>query len=165
MSSRVEMSDDEFQVLSELIHDYSGINFDRDKKYLLQRRLAPRLVATGARNFAEYAWQLRYGGRGRRELEEAVDRVAVNETYFFREDYQLRAFSDEILPELRWQPGRERRLSIWSAGCSTGEEPYSIAITVLEHSPFFGQGDFKVLATDLANSLHSFTVTPFSMAF
>lgn len=152
MSSRVEMSDDEFQVLRDLIHQYSGINFDHDKKYLLQRRLAPRLVATGARNFTEYAWQLRYGARGRRELEEAVDRVAVNETYFFREDYQLRAFSDEILPEIRWQPQREHQLSIWSAGCSTGEEPYTISMLLLENGTF-GDWDVRIIGSDISRKV------------
>ena len=149
---RVEMSDGEFIALRDLIKEYSGINFDEDKKYLLQRRLAPRLKATGARTFEEYAWQLRYGSRGRRELEEAVDRVAVNETYFFREDYQLRAFAEEILPEIRWQDDRDERLSIWSAGCSTGEEPYTISMLILENATF-ADWDVRIVGSDISRKV------------
>jgi len=92
---------------------------------------------------------LRLGSRGRRELEEAVDRVAVNETYFFREDYQLRAFSDEILPAIRREPGRPRRLSIWSAGCSTGEEPYTISMLILEDGGF-ADWDVRIVGSDIS---------------
>ncbi len=147
--NRVEMSAAEFRVLRDLIHEHSGIYFEEDKMYLLKRRLAARLEVTGTRNFSEYTRLLRYGSRGRRELEEAVDRVAVNETYFFREDYQLRAFADEILPEIRWERPRGKRLSIWSAGCSTGEEPYTISMLVLE-SGVFSDWDVRIIGSDIS---------------
>jgi chemotaxis protein methyltransferase CheR len=145
--ARVDMSEAEFAELRQLIHGYSGIAFEPGKKYLLERRLAARLEAAGARDFAEYARLLRSGSRGRRELEEAVDRVAINETYFFREDYQLRAFSDEILPAIR-AAGR-KRLSIWSAGCSTGEEAYTISMLVLEDGGFAGW-DVRIVGSDIS---------------
>ena len=115
----------------------------------MQRRLAPRLEATGARTFVDYARLLQYGSRGRRELEEAIDRVAVNETYFFREAYQLRAFSEEILPEIRWEQGRDPTLSIWSAGCSTGEEPYTISMLIQETGTFAGW-DVRIVGSDIS---------------
>ena len=146
---RIEMSETEFFALRDLIHEYAGLVFDDEKKYVMQRRLTPRLKATGARNFGEYAWHLRYGARGRRELEEAVDRVAVNESYFFREAYQLSAFADEILPEIRWDSQREKRLSIWSAGCSTGEEPYTISMLLLENG-MFSDWDVRIIGSDIS---------------
>ncbi|HTM23322.1 MAG TPA: protein-glutamate O-methyltransferase CheR, partial [Kofleriaceae bacterium] len=145
--TRPELTDGQFTELRQLIRDYCGMAFEPGKKYLLERRLGARLEATGVRDFGDYLRLLRQGSRGRRELEEAVDRVAVNETYFFREDYQLRALSDEILPGLR-QRGR-RRLSLWSAGCSTGEEPYTLSMLLAEDSGFAGW-DVRIVGSDIS---------------
>jgi chemotaxis protein methyltransferase CheR len=148
----VDMTADEFRQLRDLIHSYSGIYYGDDKAYLVKRRLAPRLEVTGARTFAEYARLLRFGARGRRELEEAVDRVAVNETYFFREEYQLRAFSEEILPRLRADGRARKTLSIWSAGCSSGEEPYTISMLILEHGGF-RDWDVRIVGSDISRKI------------
>lgn len=152
MPGGVDMSPDEFRTIRDLIHGYCGIYFNEDKAYLLMRRLAPRLEATGARTFTEYGRLLRFGARARRELEEAVDRVAVNETYFFREDYQLRAFAEEILPALRDDRDREPRLSIWSAGCSSGEEPYTISMLILEDGGF-RDWDVRIIGSDISRKV------------
>ncbi|HUH01734.1 MAG TPA: CheR family methyltransferase, partial [Kofleriaceae bacterium] len=148
----VDMTTEEFRLLRDLIHRYAGIYFGDDKAYLIKRRLAPRLEVTGARTFGEYARLLRFGARGRRELEEAIDRVAVNETYFFREEYQLRAFGDEILPRLRADSARDRALSIWSAGCSSGEEAYTISMLILEHGGF-RDWDLRIVGTDISRKI------------
>lgn len=148
----VDMTTEEFRQLRDIIHRYAGIYFGDDKAYLIKRRLAPRLEVTGARTFGEYARLLRFGARGRRELEEAVDRVAVNETYFFREEYQLRAFADEILPRLHAAAGRERTLSIWSAGCSSGEEAYTISMLILEHGGF-RDWDVRIVGSDISRKI------------
>ena len=147
-----ELSDTDFGVLREVIYRYAGIWFPDSKKYLLHRRLAPRLKATGARSFAEYVRLLRYGTRGRKELEEVIDRVTVNETYFFREDYQLRAFTDEILPELRHRQPVGKRLRIWSAGCSSGEEAYTISMLLLEHGGF-PDWDVQIIGSDISRKV------------
>jgi chemotaxis protein methyltransferase CheR len=149
---RVDMSPEEFRMIRDLIHQYSGIYFADDKAYLVQRRLAARLEATGARTFTDYGRLLRYGARSRRELEEAVDRVAVNETYFFREEYQLRAFAEEILPAIAGDLDRDQALSIWSAGCSSGEEPYTISMLILEDGRF-ADWDVRIIGSDISRKV------------
>src|ERR1700712_4068177 len=99
---------------------------------VIERRLRDRLAPRGLHSFGEYYQLLRFDERGRTELDEAIDLVTINETYFFRESYQLRAFKDEILPAFRATPQSRERLSVGSAGCSTGEEVYSIAIASRE---------------------------------
>ncbi len=151
-SNTAELGDVEFRLLRDLIYRYSGMWFHEAKKYLLERRLSPRLQVTGARSFAEYARMLRYGTRGRKELEEVIDRVTVNETYFFREDYQLKAFTDEILPEIKAEQPRGKKLRIWSAGCSSGEEPYTISMLLLEHGGF-DDWDVQIIGSDISRKV------------
>ena len=105
--------------------------FEFDKKYLLEKRLARRLLAHQLTTFKDYLLFLKYDASRDEELSVAADLLSTNETYFFREEYQLRAFADEIVPEIVSRKS-ERTLRVWSAGCSTGEEPYTIAILVAE---------------------------------
>jgi chemotaxis protein methyltransferase CheR len=115
----------------------------------VERRLRERLAVHGLQSFSEYYQLLRFDERGRSELEEAVDLVTINETYFFREIYQLRAFQSEILPTFRSGANARERLSIWSAGCSTGEEVYTLAILVAE-SDLFGGWEIRVFGSDIS---------------
>jgi len=137
-----------FKSLREIIYDHCGIYFKDDNSYLMQRRLAPRLDAAGCADFAAYADLLR-GPGGAAELAEAVERITTNETYFFRESYQLYAFADEIVPELFRARRRGRRLNVWSAGCSTGEEPYTIAMLVRERGEL-DNWDVRVVGSDIS---------------
>lgn len=145
----VEMSQAEFVSLRELFRGHCGVDFPRDGAYLLRRRLAPRLSATFTPNFAAYHRLLERGEGREQELAAAVDCITTNETYFFREAYQLRAFRDEILPELRARGGHGDQLSVWSAGCSTGEEVYTIAMLVRDAGGF-GDWDVRILGTDIS---------------
>lgn len=145
----VPMSLEEFRLLRDLIYEYCGIVFQDESKYLVERRLAPRLEAHRMRTYGEYYRFLRYHPERRAELEEIVERVTTNETYFFREMYQLEAFRDEILPKLHDERARGRRLRIWSAGCATGEEAYTIAILTLE-TGLFGDWDVRVFGNDIS---------------
>jgi chemotaxis protein methyltransferase CheR len=128
----VPMSQEEFRLVRDLIRSSFGICFGDDMRYLIQRRLSPRLQELGYGDFTEYYHHLVYHPNRQLEFEEIVERITTNETYFFREAYQLRAFAEEILPELARQRTPGKRLTIWSAGCSTGEEVYTVAILVLE---------------------------------
>jgi chemotaxis protein methyltransferase CheR len=92
---------------------------------------------------------LRFNIRGHSELEEAVDLLTTNETYFFRQDYQLRAFAQEVLPRLAEANASRRRLTIWSAGCSTGEEVYTIAFFVHE-SGLFQNWEVRIIGSDIS---------------
>ena len=121
----VSMTDEEFRLIRDIICDYCGIYFGDSMKFLVERRLQPRLPAFGFSTFRDYYRLIKYGRDRDREFDEIVERVTTNETYFFREQYQLKAFTDEILPALVSGREADRRVRIWSAGCSTGEEPYT----------------------------------------
>jgi chemotaxis protein methyltransferase CheR len=147
--SSPRMTDEEFRLLRDLINDYCGIFFDADSKFLVERRLAARLEALALGDYTEYYRLLRYSVDRSSELEEIVERVTTNETYFFREQYQLDAFQKEILPEIHQARRRGRRLHVWSAGCATGEEAYTIAMLILE-TGLFGDWDVRVFGNDVS---------------
>jgi chemotaxis protein methyltransferase CheR len=102
----------------------------------MERRLRERLIVRELATFSEYHHYLRYGARAAEEWDDAIDLLTTNETYFFREERQLRAFQNEVLPMLQVQARPRRRLAIWSAGCATGEEVYTIAM-LLQQSHLF----------------------------
>ncbi|NOZ26153.1 MAG: protein-glutamate O-methyltransferase CheR [Nitrospirae bacterium] len=142
------LSEDVFRLLRELIRDYCGIYFDDNSRYLLEKRLSARLRANNISNFRDYYRYLLYDGNRENELAEIMDVLTVNETYFFREKNQLLSFSEEILPELRRKNRHTGKLRIWSAGCSTGEEPYTIGILILESNLFNGW-DVEIIGSDI----------------
>lgn len=133
-----KMSEEEFRLLRELVHGHCGIFFREESRYLLERRLAPRLEALGLRDFGAYHRFLRFDPGRAAELQKAVDLLTTNETYFYREPLQLDALAHEILPVLARERAAERTLRILSAGCSTGEEAYTIAVMVKESRLFDG---------------------------
>ena len=145
----IRLDQAEFRLLRELFNEHCGILFGYEARPVIERRLRDRLVAIGLHSFGEYYQLLRFDERGRAEIEEAIDLVTINETYFFREAYQLRAYKDEILPALRAAAQPRERLSVWSAGCSTGEEVYSIAISTRESGLYQGR-TVRVFGSDIS---------------
>lgn len=146
------MTREEFRLLRDLVYEYCGIFFQDEVKYLLERRLNARLREHTLKSFNEYYRYLRYSPSRSRELEEIVELLTTNETYFFREEYQLKAFSEEILPEIARQNTGSKRLRIWSAGCSTGEEAYTIAI-LLRETPELRDWDVEIFANDISRKV------------
>lgn len=142
---------DEYRLLRELINRFCGISFSDESLFLFERRLRDRVRELGLEDFTQYYHHLRYHPNARAELEAAVDALVTNETYLFREEYQLSAFRNEILPELHERLGREgrRSLTVWSAGCSTGEEVYSLAILV-DDSELFRGWDVRIFGNDIS---------------
>jgi chemotaxis protein methyltransferase CheR len=132
-----------------LINENSGLHFDEGSAYLFDRRLGERLDALGLSSFNEYYKYLRFNVRGRAELDEAIEVLTTNETYFMRQEYQLRGFRDELLPKLAELNAAQRRLVVWSAGCSTGEEVYSIAAMIHQTRAFDGW-DVRVIGSDIS---------------
>jgi chemotaxis protein methyltransferase CheR len=143
------MSREELRLISEVILEHCGIAFDEDMMHLLRRRLTPRVTALGLSSFADYQRHLRHAPDRAAELEEIVERVTTHETYFFREPHGLAALKDEILPELHRRRPRGRRLTLWSAGCATGEEAYTAAILVVD-SGLFGDWHVRVFGNDIS---------------
>jgi chemotaxis protein methyltransferase CheR len=132
----ISLKPEEFRLLRDLFSARTGLQFGLEARFALERRLRERLAVLNLTSFAEYYHHLRFNARADVEWDEAIDLLTTNETYFFREDHQLRAFREELLPILAEQARPRRRLSVWSAGCSTGEEVYTIAI-LLEQSGLF----------------------------
>ncbi|HKQ69984.1 MAG TPA: protein-glutamate O-methyltransferase CheR [Polyangiaceae bacterium] len=148
-ANEIRLRPDEFRLLRDLVNGYAGIYFGDEALAVLERRLRERVVAAGLKSFAEYYQFLRFSMHGASELDEAVDLLTTNETYFFREDYQLRAFKDEVLPELSEEAASRRRLSVWSAGCSTGEEVYTLGILIAD-SGLFTDWEVRVYGSDIS---------------
>ena len=148
----VSMTPLEFRLLSDLIYDFCGIRFEDPVRYMITRRLQPRLSTLELPDFTEYYRYLKYSAHKKSELDELVERVTTNETYFFREEYQLRAFRDEILPLLAEEKRVEKRLRFWSAGCSSGEEAYTIAMLCRECS-FLDGYDIEVFGNDISKKV------------
>jgi chemotaxis protein methyltransferase CheR len=145
----IPLPDDVFRLLRDFIHDYCGIFFDDGSKFLLERRLNRRLEQHQLNSFEQYYHFLRYDRKREEEIVVLVDNLTTNETYFFRENAQLKAFSDEILPELRSRNAGKKSLRIWSAGCSTGEEPYTIAILLLESGNWWRDWQVEIMGSDI----------------
>jgi chemotaxis protein methyltransferase CheR len=138
LEPELQLTEEEFRLIRDLIYSHCGLFFDQDSKYLLDKRLVRRLAHHNLPGFRDYYQFLKYDRRKDDELSDIMDILTTNETYFFREAFQLKAFTDEILPELKVLKERDRTLRIWSAGCSTGEEPYTIAMLMLELDLFPG---------------------------
>lgn len=147
--ARPELSPAELHTLRDLFSRASGFLLREDLKFIAERRLGPRLELLGLRDFAAYARYLRFDPRGPEELETAIDLLVPHETYFFREPTQLGCLEQELLPLLEKKNARTRSLHLWSAGCSTGEEPYTLAMLCLDR-PGLAGWEVEVLGTDLS---------------
>ncbi|MDB4943995.1 MAG: Chemotaxis protein methyltransferase CheR [Labilithrix sp.] len=140
---------DEYRLIRDLVSERLGIWFGPDSRQSLERRLRERLTVRGITSYGDYYQLLKYSPLAREEWDEASELLTTHETYFFREDYQLRAFKNELLPMLAERLKARRRLQLWSAGCSTGEEVYTIAMLVLESGLFDGW-EVRVYGSDLS---------------
>ncbi|MBV1889513.1 MAG: protein-glutamate O-methyltransferase CheR [Gammaproteobacteria bacterium] len=140
----------DFLEIRQLVKTSTGINLGESKYNMVYGRLTKRLRALNLDNFGDYRAYLKKSGE--QELIELTNAITTNLTAFFRENHHFERLATEILPEMLERNRQERRLRIWSAGCSTGEEPYSLAITLQESVPK-GWGDIKILATDLDSNV------------
>lgn len=140
-------TDEDFFALASLINQETGIVIDERKRSLLYGRLAKRLRHLGLTSFAAYRARLD-GDDREEELKYAVNAMTTNLTRFFREGEHFEHLAKEALPTLAKNPAN-RRLRIWSSACSSGEEPYSIAMSIADVTPTLGMTDAMILATDL----------------
>jgi chemotaxis protein methyltransferase CheR len=146
--TRFDFTDNDFNYISNLINEHAGIRLISTKRELVYARLSKRLRALGLNTFHEYCDLLRDGDA--QELIHCINAITTNVTTFFREIHHFEFLEKTVLPALIEHKGRTPmpRLRIWSAGCSSGEEPYSIEI-VLREQAALQRWDVKVLATDL----------------
>ncbi len=149
------MSDKDFSRLGEFIHDSCGIKITPAKKVMLESRLAKRLKCLGISSFRDYCEYL-FSPRGMQdELVHMIDMVTTNKTDFFREPAHFSYLAEKAVPELinLHGAGSSRMLGVWSAGCSTGEEPYTIAMALNELTEKYRGFRYMVLATDISTKV------------
>lgn len=141
----------EFRLFRDLIYEHCGIFLPENVAFLLERRLKPRLKFAEVKTFREYYQRVKFGRYGYAELCEIIERITTNETYFFREEFQLRDFIEDLVPEFLTE-AREEPIRVWSAGCSSGEEPYSI-VMLLKEAGYYERAPFNVLGVDISQQV------------
>jgi chemotaxis protein methyltransferase CheR len=147
-SPELSIGDREFATLAKLVHDESGIVLADAKRGLVVSRLTRRLRDLGLRNFAQYCRMVQ-SEDGADERAKLISALTTNVTKFFREDHHFRSLEKQIYPGLIERARGRGRVRVWSAGCSTGEEPYSLAMELLELCPDAAALDIRILATDI----------------
>ena len=143
-----QISEADFERFRSLFYRKTGIFFEPSKRYFVDKRLYERMKETGHANFRSYFTFMRFQASGE-EFQSLVNAMTVNETYFFREHYQFEAMVSCLMDELSdiRPPGKDLR--IWSVPSSTGEEPYSIAIYLLEYWRGLAERDVEIVSSDI----------------
>ncbi|MGD9791077.1 MAG: protein-glutamate O-methyltransferase CheR [Phycisphaerales bacterium] len=151
IAGTISMNDKQFGELRKIIYDRAGIHFPDTKKYILESRLSHRLHELEMESFSDYIAFLSIGPYQNDEFQEMFNRITINETSFFRNEPQLDVFEKKVLPEILDARRGTKRLRIWSAACSTGDEPYTIAI-MLHRSLGARLSDWRIeiLGTDIS---------------
>ena len=151
--NEIKITNDEFVTLRDFLYDQCGIFVGENRKYLMENRLNTRLRELGLHSFSEYHNYLRYDKNKTAELNELFINMTTNETSFFRNNVQLDIFRDKVLAKLisEQRAKGEKKINIWSAGCSSGEEPYTIAIILLDLlKGEINDWNIKITANDLS---------------
>ena len=149
-AAEASLSRQTFNRLRDLVREHAGIDFPDEKRYLLESRVKPRLLAQEVPDFETYADRLEQGDT--REIARLVNAVTINETAFFRHPSQFEALEDTILPELvrLHQQERSGPMRLWSAACSAGDEAYSLAILIRDTiGPRHPRMEYEIVGTDI----------------
>ena len=141
------LTEDEFRRLCEYLYRQSGMIFTEAKRYYVERRVNERMAATGSQTFASYFARLRINAE--EENEHFVNALTVNETYFYREEHQLTCLTTDLLAERVRDKRAGDAIRIWSVPCSTGEEPFSVAIWLLENWPLVDNYEIEIVGSDI----------------
>ncbi|WP_428387516.1 CheR family methyltransferase [Mucisphaera sp.] len=150
----LKLSDSQFEQLRKIVYDRAGIHFQESKKYVLESRLSRRVEELEFTDFDQYLMFLTAGPYQTDEFQEMFNRITINETSFFRNDAQLEVFEKRVLPQVLEARNTKKQLRIWSAACSSGEEPYTLAIQ-LHRSLGVRLADWKIeiLGTDISEKV------------
>jgi chemotaxis protein methyltransferase CheR len=147
-TATLSISEAEYQKFCEFFYRRTGISFAENKRYFVDKRLIDRIHKVGASGVEDYLDRLRRRDASG-EIEALINVLTINETYFYREDHQLDCLANGILPELVSGRRKGDRIRIWSMPSSTGEEPYSIAMYLLENWPKVDDYDIEIMASDI----------------
>jgi chemotaxis protein methyltransferase CheR len=148
------LTDDELNRFNDFLYRKTGIRMDEKKRYFSERRILERIRITRSAGFAGY-FQFLHCQESGEELQQIVNLMTVNETYFFREHYQFDCMVNDLLNDVARRKRKGQRIRIWSVPCSTGEEPYSIAIFLLEKWLHVDDYEIEILASDIDTSVLS----------
>ncbi len=148
VSTPTAIADADFLKFREFFYRKTGIHFDESKRYFVDKRLLERIAGTGAESFRQYFINLRFE-TDTSELQKLVNAMTVNETYFFREAYQFDCMVNDMLDDIAQRKRAGERIRIWSVPSSTGEEPYSIAIYLLERWAQIDDYEVEILSSDI----------------
>ncbi len=147
----VDLTEEEFRLLRDLIHERFGLFFDDNQRHSLRARLSGRLASLDLMSFEDYYHYLRFGPQRAEELLRMVTHLTNNETYFYREMPQLNVFAETVLRAVKdaKSAGSDRSVRVLSAGCSTGEEAYSLAMIIYDSGQFFWNWEVQVIGMDV----------------
>ncbi len=150
-SMTISMTTDEFERMRKVVYDRSGIHFQDAKKYVMESRLSRRLEELEMTSFSQYISFLTMGPYQKDEFQEMFNRITINETSFFRNQPQLDVFEKRVLPQLLESRKESKRIRLWSAACSTGEEPYTLAM-IMHRTLGLRMPDWhiEILGTDIS---------------
>ncbi|MGZ3559350.1 MAG: CheR family methyltransferase [Thermodesulfobacteriota bacterium] len=151
MKDILPLSSDDFALFQELLIDASGLRFEEERNQSLHLALWERLQQRGVHSYREYYHLLKFHPEGRLEIRELLDLITVGQTYFFRNKAQFNVLIRSVLPEMiksKLSTG-DKSIRIWSAGCSRGDEPYSIAVAIKEVLPSNEDWAISILGTDI----------------
>ena len=146
--TKLSISEDDFEKFREFFYRKTGIHFEHSKRYFVDKRLIERIETTGYTAFRDYFSFVRFQASGE-ELQVLTNLMTVNETYFFREDYQFHCLVRSILPEILPHHRQRDPIRIWVIPSSTGEEAYSIAMSLLECWPQISDWDVEIISSDI----------------
>jgi chemotaxis protein methyltransferase CheR len=148
----ITISDEDFLKFREFFYRKTGILFEDSKRYFVDKRLVERIEATGYANFRSYFTFMRFQASGE-ELQALTNAMTVNETYFFREEYQFKCLVNSMLPEIVKTKRPGSTIRIWSIPSSSGEEPYSIALYLTEYWPDIAHWDVELISSDIDTNI------------
>jgi len=146
------ITDEDFLKFKEFFYRRTGISFEKSKRYFVDKRLVERIEATGTETFRGYFTMLRFQASGE-ELQQLTNIMTVNETYFLREEYQFKCLVDSILPQIIHCRVGADPIRIWCIPSSSGEEPYSVAMYLLENWPGIDEWNVEIISSDIDTSI------------
>jgi chemotaxis protein methyltransferase CheR len=150
--AEITISSEDFLKFREFFYRKTGIQFEDSKRYFVDKRLVDRIEATGYANFRSYFTFMRFQVSGE-EIQTLTNLMTVNETYFFREEYQFKCLVDSLLPEVVKTKAPGSTIRIWSIPSSSGEEAYSIALYLTEYWPDIERWDVELISSDIDTSI------------
>lgn len=146
------ITNEDFLKFKEFFYRRTGISFETSKRYFVDKRLVERIEATGTGTFRGYFTLLRFQASGE-ELQHLTNAMTVNETYFLREEYQFKCLVDSILPQIVDRRAGADAIRIWCIPSSSGEEPYSVAMYLLENWAGINEWDVEIISSDIDTSI------------